>query len=95
MVFINQLLSIYFRSTPHPVTADKEILFIFIKGPKTFTESTVTGWVVYPVIMGLDLSGDSWMYPGPMVPRHGKFPINKPYISRGYLWVSYPQESQG
>ena len=38
------------------------------------------------------LSGDSWMYP------YQRTPMGNPYIStvaRGYLWVSYPQESQG
>ena len=37
-------------------------------------------------------SGDSWMYP------YQRTPMGNPYISpisRGYLWVSYPQESQG
>ena len=37
-------------------------------------------------------SGDSWMYP------YQRTPMGNPYISpvtRGYLWVSYHQESQG
>ena len=37
------------------------------------------------------LSGDSWMYPY-------QPPMGNPYrspIARGYLWVSYPQESVG
>ncbi len=37
-------------------------------------------------------SGDGWMYP------YQRTPMGNPYISpifRGYLWVSYPQESQG
>ena len=37
-----------------------------------------------------DQSGDSGMYP------YQRTPIGNPYISpilRGYLWVSYPQES--
>ena len=33
------------------------------------------------------------MYPDPNVPRHGKSRNISP-IARGYLWVSYPQESQ-
>ena len=35
-------------------------------------------------------SGDSWMYP------YQRTPMGNPYISpitRGYLWVTYPQES--
>ena len=31
-------------------------------------------------------SGDSWMYPGSKVARHGKS-LYKPYIISGYLWV--------
>ena len=37
-------------------------------------------------------SRDNEVYPGPNVPRHGKSRTINP-ISRGYLWVSYPQES--
>ena len=38
------------------------------------------------------ISGDSWMYPGPNVPSHEKSRKVSP-IARGYFWVSYPQES--
>ena len=37
-------------------------------------------------------SRDSWMYPGPNVPRHRKSLQKRP-IARGYLWVFDPQES--
>ena len=39
-----------------------------------------------------EIRGVRWMYPDPNVPRHGKSRTISP-ISRGYLWVSYPQES--
>ena len=33
------------------------------------------------------------MDPGPNVAHHGKVSGYKPSWARGYLWVSYPQES--
>ena len=36
-------------------------------------------------------SRDSWMW----APVMGKSLYYKPEKARGYLWVSYPQESQG
>ena len=43
-------------------------------------------------MFGERMSGDSGMYP------YQRTPMGNPYIrpiTRGYLWVSYPQESQG
>ena len=37
--------------------------------------------------------GPTYAQGGP--PRKWEIPMAKHYISRGYLWVSYPQESQG
>ena len=48
----------------------------------------------FPYVSLTYSSGDSWMYPDPNVPGHGKSLWLSP-ITRGYLWVSYPQESQG
>ena len=39
------------------------------------------------------MSGDSWMYPYQRTPMGNPYNISP--ISRGYLWVSSPQESQG
>ncbi len=53
------------------------------KDPVSWTYQYFTGYEP----RGFELSGDSWMYPGPPnVPRHGKSLSISP-ISIGYLWV--------
>ena len=50
------------------------------------------GWGMVWVAKDSFLSRDNWVYPCQ------RTPMGNPYIgpiTRGYLWVSYPQESQG
>ena len=68
--------------------------------PETFFESDTPllsndgcWWQVLIKTLKYVKSGDSWMYPYPNVPRHGKS-LYKPYIT--WVFIGYnPQESQG